>query len=424
MVRSLVTDMVKAANEIQVLQNRGGALMASVDNLDKNLENLASLARRYNEIEREVSLAESGLQRLLGSYQDLDLEIARQTNPWQVTSGLGEITAGEIKSSWLRQLLLRAIISLVLGVGAAFLLEKLDPGYHESESVSKDLRLPCLAAIPLMDDSTKHRELFMSPSLVASTQDMEERLAPAPGAVVEPLGRRSTEQRRWSDLRRYYYNHQPFEEAFYGLEANLRLLSADGPVQVIALSSSTPMEGKSTVAAHLAIAASQVGRRVLLIDLDIRKPVVHQRFNLSNSLGMTNLLTADIPPEKALHSLADNPNLFILTAGSRSPAPTRLLSSQKFESVMQTLRRQFDLIIVDTPPLYNFADAKLASQQADGLLLVVRLHQTSRGLVHRMAQDFLTTTQTPVLGFIANGIQVSASRYYSYSAYRSRQQPS
>ncbi|MFM7528474.1 MAG: tyrosine-protein kinase family protein [Nodosilinea sp.] len=113
--------------------------------------------------------------------------------------------------------------------------------------------------------------------------------------------------------------------------------------------------------------------------------------------------------------------MFILPAGSRSPAPTRLLSSQKFETLLQTLRRQFDLIILDTPPLHNFADAKLACQQTDGLLLVVRLNQTSRDTVHTVVQDFLTTTQAPILGFIANGVRMGPSRYYSYANYRSQQ---
>jgi capsular exopolysaccharide synthesis family protein len=415
--------MVKTANEIQVLQNRDGALIASVDNLDKNLEDLSSLARRYNEIQRELTLAEGGLQRLLASYQDLDLEMVRQTNPWQVTSGLGEITARPIKSSWLRQFVLRAFVSLILGVGTAFLLEKLDRGYHESESITNDLKLPCLATIPLMEKDTEDRQLFVSVALAAS---MEELLAQTQEQKAKSPGDRSGRRGRGSGSKSHYYGYynQPFEESFYGLEANLRLLNADSSLQVITISSSIPGEGKSTVSAHLAIAASKVGRRVLLVDLDARAPVDHILFKLSNRLGMTDLLTSDAPAEKAIQSLEDNPNLFILTAGSRSPAPTRLLSSQKFEALLESFRRQFDLIILDTPPLYNFADAKLACRHADGFLLTVRLNKTSRDVVHRVVRDFLTTTQTPILGFVANGVERnSSSYYYYYSSYYGKKQP-
>ena len=421
--RDLVTEMVKTANEIQVLQNRDGALIASVDNLDKNLEDLSSLARRYNEIQRELTLAEGGLQRLLASYQDLDLEMVRQTNPWQVTSGLGEITARPIKSSWLRQFVLRAFVSLILGVGTAFLLEKLDRGYHESESITNDLKLPCLATIPLMEKDTEDRQLFVSVALAAS---MEELLAQTQEQKAKSPGDRSGRRGRGSGSKSHYYGYynQPFEESFYGLEANLRLLNADSSLQVITISSSIPGEGKSTVSSHLAIAASKVGRRVLLVDLDARAPVDHILFKLSNRLGMTDLLTSDAPAEKAIQSLEDNPNLFILTAGSRSPAPTRLLSSQKFEALLESFRRQFDLIILDTPPLYNFADAKLACRHADGFLLTVRLNKTSRDVVHRVVRDFLTTTQTPILGFVANGVERnSSSYYYYYSSYYGKKQP-
>ena len=421
--RNLVTEMVKTANEIQVLQNRDGALIASIDNLDKNLEDLSSLARRYNEIQRELTLAEGGLQRLLASYQDLDLEMVRQTNPWQVTSGSGEVTAKQIKSSWLRQLVLRAFVSLILGVGTAFLLEKLDRGYHESESVTNDLKLPCLATIPLMEKESEDRQLFVSVALAAS---MEELVAQTQEQKAKSSNTRSGRQRRDSASRSHYYGYynQPFEESFYGLEANLRLLNADSPLQVITISSSIPGEGKSTVSSHLAIAASKVGRRVLLVDLDARAPVDHTLFNLSNRFGMTDLLTSDAPADKAIQTLEDNPNLFILTAGSRSPAPTRLLSSQKFEVLIQSFRRQFDLILLDTPPLDNFADAKLACQHADGFLLTVRLNKTSRDVVHNVVKDFLTTTQTPILGFVANGVERnSSSYYYYYSSYYGKKQP-
>lgn len=420
--RNLVTEMVKTANEIQVLQNRDAALIASVDNLGVNLENLSSLARGYNEIQRELTLAESGLQRLLASYQDLDLEMVRQTNPWQVTSGLGEISADPIKSSWLRQLVLRTFVSLILGVGTAFLLEKLDRGYHESESITNDLKLPCLATVPLMEKESEERQLFVSVALATSMAELaaqtQEQKAKSPSS-------RTARQRRGSGSRSHYYGYynQPFEEAFYGLEANLRLLNADSPIQVITISSSIPGEGKSTVSAHLAVAASKVGRRVLLVDLDSRAPVDHTFFNLSNRFGMTDLLTSDATPEKAIQTLEDNPNLFILTAGSRSPAPTRLLSSQKFEVLIKTFRRQFDLIILDTPPLYNFADAKLACRHADGFLLTVRLNKSSRDVIHNVVRDFLTTTQTPILGFVANGVERSSSNYYYYSSYYSKNQP-
>jgi capsular exopolysaccharide synthesis family protein len=420
--RDLVTEMVKTANEIQVLQNRDSALIASVESLGVNLENLSSLARRYNEIQRELTLAESGLQRLLASYQDLDLEMVRQTSPWQVTSRSGEITADPIKSSWLRQLVLRTFVSLILGVGTAFLLEKLDRGYHESESITNDLKLPCLATVPLMEKESEERQLFVSVALATSMAELAAQTQEQKGKSPSS---RSARQRRGSGSRSHYYGYynQPFEEAFYGLEANLRLLNADSPIQVITISSSIPGEGKSTVSSHLAVAASKVGRRVLLVDLDSRAPVDHTFFNLSNRFGMTDLLTSDAAPEKAIQSLDDNPNLFILTAGSRSPAPTRLLSSQKFEVLIKTFRRQFDLIILDTPPLYNFADAKLACRHADGFLLTVRLNKSSRDVIHNVVRDFLTTTQTPILGFVANGVERSSSNYYYYSSYYSKNQP-
>jgi capsular exopolysaccharide synthesis family protein len=208
-----------------------------------------------------------------------------------------------------------------------------------------------------------------------------------------------------------------FAEAFYGLETNLRLLSSDTPVQVVTITSSLPGEGKSTTSAHLAIAAANMGRRVLVVDVDLRQPSLHDIFGLPNRVGLSDLITQGV--EKApqvIRSLDHNPNLHFLGAGTQPPAPGRLLSSQRMHQLIEACRQRYDLIILDTPPLIGIADAKLVAAQADGLLLVARLRKTPRSEVQRVLADLNNTAQAPILGLVINGV-LASSRHGYYSQY-------
>jgi capsular exopolysaccharide synthesis family protein len=261
--------------------------------------------------------------------------------------------------------------------------------------------LPNLALVP-NTPSLNNQPLLMDPNLSTTVADMVTQ-----GGNPDKL-----------------YSSFSFAEAFYSLDANLRLLSSDAPLQVVALTSSEPGEGKSTICAHLAIAAANMGRRVLLVDGDLRKPTQHLIFSLPNREGLSDLITQPAAPSLGMvRTIPGNSNLHLLTAGTRPPAPGRLLSSRKMQQVTEQFRSHYDLVIFDTPPLAGMIDAKLTAANVDGLLLVVRLQKSLRPELQRVLTDLGNTVQAPLLGVVVNGVpqrrkKSSYDYYYGYGNQR------
>ncbi|TVQ06503.1 MAG: polysaccharide biosynthesis tyrosine autokinase [Leptolyngbya sp. DLM2.Bin27] len=395
--RGLMQQLVDTANQMQVLETQDQAIGQAVQQLRAEIQRLADLSRSYQQITRELTVAESSLDQLLTSRQDMRLQMARQTAPWELISPLDESSITEM-TNLPRNLLLSTVVGLLLGGGAALLRDRADTAFHSADELVKATQLPNLALVPNAPALQK-QPLLMVPSLIATTADLLAQ-SQSPGNL---------------------YSSFSFAEAFYSLEANLRMLSSDTPVQVVALTSSVPGEGKSTMCAHLAIAAANMGRRVLLIDGDLRKPSQHLIFGRRNGRGLSELITQGLEAANDLVlTMPDNPNLHLLTAGALPPAPGRLLSSRKMQQITEQYRRHYDLIIVDTPPLAGMIDAKLIAAHADGLLLVVRLNRSERSDIQRVLADLGNTAQAPLLGLVINGVPQNRQHSYSYYGYYGR----
>ncbi len=390
--RDLMQQLVDTANQVQVLQTQDQAIGQAVQQLRAEIQRLADLSRSYQQISRELTVAETSLDQLLASRQDLRFQMARQASPWELISPLNETSITQT-SNLPRKLLLSTVLSLMLGGVAALLRDRLDQAFHSTDELVKATQLPNLSGVPNAPALQK-QPLLMVPNLSATMADV------------------LTQNQSPHKL----YTSFSFAEAFYSLEANLRMLSSDTPIQVVALTSSEPGEGKSTICAHLAIAAANMGRRVLLIDGDLRKPSQHLIFGQPNRQGLSDLITQPLDdPMDLVQVIPGNPNLHLLTAGARPPAPGRLLSSRKMQQITEQYRRHFDLMIFDTPPLAGgMVDAKLAAAHADGLLLVVRLNRSERTEIQRVLADLGNTAQAPLLGLVVNGVPHSRQSGYDY----------
>ncbi len=378
---NLMQQLVDTANQIQVLRTQDQALNQGVQQLQAEIQRLADLSRAYQQISRELTVAESSLDQLLTNRQNMRLQMAQQVSPWELISPLNESSIVQ-SSNLSRNLLFSAVVSLFLASAAAFLRDHMDNALHSVAELAEVTQLPNLAIVPNARGLDK-QPLLMTPHLSTTMADL------------------LTHHEDSDNL----YASFSFAEAFYSLDTNLRLLNPDNPIQVVALTSPTPGEGKSTMAAHLAIAAANMGRRVLLVDGDLRKPTQHLIFGLPNHQGLSDMLTqASESLVEPLHVISGNPNLHLLTAGSRPPSPGRLLSSRKMQQFTEQFRRRYDLIIFDTPPLTLMVDAKLTAANVDGLLLVVRLKKTQRTDVQKVLADLSNTAQAPLLGVIVNGV--------------------
>lgn len=215
------------------------------------------------------------------------------------------------------------------------------------------------------------------------------------GAEPESLERRST-----------------FDEAILGLQSAIQF--AGGEIRALAVTSAMPGEGKSTISSHLAAAFASMGKRAVLVDADLRKPNVHRKFQLSNRLGLAAVLRQQAPLSAALQTLA--PNLSVLTAGS-APVHGAELLYRGLPEVLEQLRAQFDMVIVDCPPALGFADAAVTANFCDGYVLVANAGVTQRDLVTASMRQ-MDGVRARLLGVILNRVSGTAGSYYEYfSAY-------
>jgi succinoglycan biosynthesis transport protein ExoP len=399
----LTQQLVEAANSRQTLEIKVESLARSLEQQKASVKNLAVLARRYTDLQRELEIATTSLGRFLEEQQKLQLKVAQQVVPWQLISP-PEVGENFVSPKPVRNLALGVIGGLLLGMGAAFLAERLDPVHHSADEIKEDTKLPLLGAIPWQKDLGTIEKVITAalPQLTVGDRKITIPNSTPKSANENP----------------YYYNFSPFSEAFRTLNTNIRLLGSDSPLKSLVISSVSPGDGKTTMAINIAKAAAGMGQRVLLVDADLRRPQIHQRLNLDNDHGLSNVLAEGLDWNEAVQSLPRHENLSILTAGPIPPDPTRLLSSQRMQEMISQLQQDhaFDLIIYDLPPLAAFADAKILAAMATGLILVTKLGKTDRFALKNLLED-LRLSHISVLGLVANNVSRKDHNYRYYGHY-------
>ncbi|WP_300120876.1 CpsD/CapB family tyrosine-protein kinase [uncultured Enterococcus sp.] len=209
--------------------------------------------------------------------------------------------------------------------------------------------------------------------------------------------------------------NSPISEQYRTVRTNLQFaVAGDQPLRSMTVVSSGPGEGKSTSAANLAVVFAQAGRKVLLVDADMRKATVHKTFGLSNEIGLSNLVSGQQAASSVIQATDVN-NLSIITSGPTPPNPAELLNSRRMNILMEELYQTFDLIIFDLPPVMTVADGLIMASKTDGTVLVIREGVTRKDSVLE-AKNRLLQAKARILGVIYNGAeQVNESSYYYYS---------
>jgi len=386
-----------AANNLQSIQVESQTLSNAEAEVDAEVGQLPALIRQYTDLQRELEVSTETLTRFRVTQENLEIEAAQTEIPWQLIEA-PVLPTDPISPNLPRSVLLGSVASLLLGLGAALLLEKLDNVYHTVDELKASTKLPVLGTLPFN-------------SALRDSRTVEKGgLARLTNAFLP---------HRKSHSSAYGYGgdgESSFLEALRVLHTNIRMLSSDHPIRSILVSSALPGDGKSTVAAHLAKVATAMGQRVLVIDTDLRKPQIHDRLNLSNELGLSNLIADNLPLKSVIQQVEPNGQLFALTAGKIPPDPTKLLASQRMQQLISTFDRCFDLVIYDAPPATGLADVSLIGQRTDGLVMVSRIGKTDR-TVMKQTLETLKLAQIPLLGVVANGVRSSAMSGYRYYAY-------
>lgn len=200
-------------------------------------------------------------------------------------------------------------------------------------------------------------------------------------------------------------------EAYRTLRTNIQYSSFDKEVRVIVVTSSEAGEGKSTTAGNLAISFSQAQKKTVMIDCDLRKPSLHKKFRISNMVGLSDLLKGRESLKEAVHKYNDY--LDILTSGKVPPNPAEMLGSRSMENLLEKLKEEYDMIIIDSAPLQAVTDAQILSRKADGTIIVVRAEKTKRDSVIQ-AKELLKKVDANILGIVLNGVENIRKKYYYY----------
>ncbi|MEW9502288.1 CpsD/CapB family tyrosine-protein kinase [Jeotgalibacillus marinus] len=201
-------------------------------------------------------------------------------------------------------------------------------------------------------------------------------------------------------------------EQYRTIRTNIQFSAIEHDIRTITVTSSSPGEGKSTTAANLAIVFAQQGKRVLLVDADMRKPTMHFTFNILNTTGLTSVLTRQSTLEQAVNK-TDIEKLDVLSSGPIPPNPSELLSSRVMKRFFDSAQNLYDLIIFDTPPVLAVTDAQVLSHQCDGTILVVRSRIADKDKVLK-AKDLMTTAKAKILGVILNDKKMQSNDEYYY----------
>lgn len=205
-------------------------------------------------------------------------------------------------------------------------------------------------------------------------------------------------------------------EQYRTIRTNIQFSMVDRNLKSLVVTSSGPWEGKSTTSANLASVFSNQGKRVLLVDADMRKPTLQRTFGLSNSEGLTTLLTS---PEKEISDVIkkiEDTTLYALTSGPIPPNPSELLNSNRMNILIEKLEQSFDIIIYDMPPITSVTDAQIMAAKTDGVIFVVRRGVSQKGAVHH-SKELLEMANANVLGVVFNGIDKKSDHSYSYYGY-------
>lgn len=387
--QELVDKILSLDIEIQSLTAKTEALKNIVDSYADNLNTLPEKSLRLARLERNAKVGENIFLMLKEKYEESKINEAGQIgNVRIIDKALPPVDP--IKPKKKINLLLGALLGLGFGLGMAFFVERLDNSLKSIEDVEAT-GLSILGSIPL----------------IKSSKDKKSK-------KEEEKSEEYQIKKITTNLVTHFEPKSPISEAYRTFRTNLQFARLDAPLKTILVTSSGPSEGKSTTVANLAITMAQMGTKTILIDSDLRRPVLHSIFNSQRAPGLTNYLAGNVPWKEIVQETPIE-NLSLLTCGVLPPNPSELLGSKKMRMLLEELKEKYDMILFDSPPVIAVTDAAVLSTLLDGVVLVSSSGSTSREALLR-AITLLENVKGRLIGGVLNKIKVE-SVYGSYHYY-------
>jgi capsular exopolysaccharide synthesis family protein len=333
---------------------------------------------RLDQLQATLSQYNSSYSSLLSSLSQVRLSEAQIKS--QVTVAQKALVPNSpVRPRTLNNTLLAAMVGAMLTAGVVFLINYLDDSIKTPEDIEQLAHTPLLGMIARIEGT--------------DTQQM----------LTTALTPRS-----------------PISEAYRVLRTNIMYSSVDKPLRRLLITSTNPMEGKSTTVANLAVVLAQAGKRVVVVDADLRRPTQHKYFSLTNAFGVTTAIMDSQSPVEQQVQVTKIENLWVMTSGPLPPNPAELLDSQRMEQVLVDLQKQADIIVVDSPPVMSVTDASLLSRRVDGTILVINAYKTRRAFLTR-ALGTLRSVNGNLLGVVLNRVIPSHSGNSSYYYYYTKE---
>lgn len=374
----LTTELLRAQVQQQAIANGLQNLERTRLDYVRRSDVLPSLEQEQVQLFTDLETAQRDYDILVGRLQEVRLAENQTLGTAQIQElAIPPENPVSNRARQLKLLIAGIGAGILSGIALAFLLDLLDKSIKTAKDAEALLGYTLLGVIPK----------FSTPSEAAVSATLMETHA---GGISPRVVTLTTAQPLISS-------------SYQMLQANLKFIRSDHPLRMFVVASSVAQEGKSEVCANLAVSMAQVGRRVLLIDGDMRSPSQHRLWNVLNRVGLSHVLVGEGKLEDALQPVAENVTL--LPAGVVPPNPLALVDSERMAALMKRLSEQYDYVILDSPPLIGAADAAVLGNMADGVLMIVRPRQVDSASA-LAAKSLLNRAGADVLGFVANGVDV------------------
>jgi len=366
--------------EIEASDRRIKRLSTEHDRDKKTASELSMDAAKNRSDLAEIKRLADKYDLLMQKVADANMIAAYETDD-TVADVLQEPSIGKkVEPSLPKSLAAGTMLGFLAGFGLGYLVEMFDKTFRDPQEVSKLMQLPMIGHIPEIESTTVEGSVLSDVMIAA------------------------------------HKPKSPLAENFRAIRTALYFSTAGQQSRVIQTTSPVPGDGKSTITANLAITIAQSNKSVLLMDADFRRPTQHKLFGLGNHIGLANVVTGELAPDDATQQ-TEVPHLSVMACGPRPHNPSELLTSPHFAELIESLRDQYDFVLIDTPPVLAVTDPGIVSARVDGVIMALRIRKNGRPNALR-ARKVLQELDANMLGIIVNGIDHRTGSYGYYSSYR------
>jgi tyrosine-protein kinase Etk/Wzc len=406
-IRAVIQETKKELSSLlRTYKKREKDLQSKVVYLREENEKLPEKALKLVRLQREVDLQASLYSQLKEKYQETLIQESSKVQEVSIVKPAVSPTKPFNIPSKLMIIVTGIVVGLIIGLVSAFLVEVFDTSMGAIEDVEDLMGVPVLGVIPFLqsDDKTKDR-----------------------------IERRDPARNRMRDLVTHFKPESMGAEAFRALRTNLQFLRLETKGKIFLITSSFVQEGKTHNIVNFALTMAQAGNKVLLIDADLRKPMVHKVFGLTEAPGITDYVLGNYQAKETYNTISDvmlgefgidnilktpgMDNLHVVTAGTRPPNPSEILSSTRFREFLKEVEHTYNFIFIDAPPILPVADASEIATLVDGVFLVYKVGKIGRGVLKR-AKSNLENVDARLVGIILNSVKSDEGpEYYRYHSH-------